>query len=565
MKKILIIIAPFLLVGCSFFKSSKDIKLIPYAQKDKYGYFDLEGKIVINPQFEFASVFREELALVKTTGKNGKWGYIDESGKFKINAIYKDATVFQNGLAWVILENGEPCAIDKNGEIKFTLKQAEDVRLFSEELAAFSKVDSTNTSWGFVDKSGEQAINPQFEAVGDFHDGKCAVKNKDGKWGYIDKSGKIVINHQFDRAESFKNGKAIVQLDDKTGVIDKEGKYIINPQFKNAYSDGNKYLIDQDDKWGWCDADGKFIINPQFEEASFFGDSKLASVKSSDKWGYVDNEGKIIINPQFDLALPFMNGMAIVKSGDKFGLIDKDGKFKVNPQFDVIGEDLIYYLHDISIKNSITSDYLDLNQILAVINIDKPENLSFEDNFQKILNKTGKSLSDFSTSNDIHSIFENKRINNVASYGFGVMGKLKDINSNTYEYYVTKENPQGFLYVIALSGKANGKAETVERAFEKKLKGYSLMKKGYVDETYTSVYKNSKNILVISNNGLSNPIFYILKNDFDISSYLNKIEEKSNKSISVDNEEPIEYEDTFDSAATVVDSVAIVVDSASTY
>ena len=29
----------------------------------------------------------------------------------------------------------------------------------------------------------------------------------------------------------------------------------------------------------------------------FFGDSKLACIKSSDKWGYIDNEGKIMINP----------------------------------------------------------------------------------------------------------------------------------------------------------------------------------------------------------------------------------------------------------------------------
>ena len=134
------IIAPLLLVGCSFFKSSKDIELIPYTQKDKYGYFDLEGKIVINPQFAVATAFREDLALVKTTGENGKWGFIDKEGKFVINATYKDATVFQEGLAWVVSENTAPTAIDKKGEIKFTLKDAEQVRLFSEDLAAFSKV-----------------------------------------------------------------------------------------------------------------------------------------------------------------------------------------------------------------------------------------------------------------------------------------------------------------------------------------------------------------------------------------------------------------------------------------
>ena len=39
MKKILMLIMPLLLASCSYFKSSKDIELIPYAQKEKYGYF----------------------------------------------------------------------------------------------------------------------------------------------------------------------------------------------------------------------------------------------------------------------------------------------------------------------------------------------------------------------------------------------------------------------------------------------------------------------------------------------------------------------------------------------
>lgn len=565
MKKILMIIAPLLLASCSYFKSSKEIDLIPYAQKEKYGYFDLEGKIVINPQFAYATAFREDIALVKTTGDEGKWGYINKSGKFIINATFKDATVFQEGVAWVVLENGAPSIIDHRGEVKFVLKEAENVRLFSEGIAAFSKVDSTATIWGFVDKSGKQIINPQFDEVGDFHDGKCAVKNKEGKWGYIDKSGKIVINHQFHSAAAFKDGQAVVTLDDKAGVIDNDGKYTINPQFGNAYADGDKYLINQDNKYGWCDKEGKFIINPQFDDATFFGDSKLASIKNSDKYGYIDEEGKIMINPQFDEAYQFIGDVALVKSGNKYGLIDKEGKYKVNPQFETIGEDLAAYLFDYSTKGSINSDYLDIDLILKVINVNNPEDLSFDDDFQTILNKTGKSLSDFNAYGDIHSIFENKKIINEASYGFGVMGKLKDFNSYTYEYFVTKENPQGFLYVIALSGKAYGKAEAVEKAFEKKLNGYNLMKKGYANEAYTCVYKNNKNIVVISNNGLSNPIFYILKKDFDISDYLNKIVEKSGESNSTNNVEDYDSDAYIDSAAMVIDSAAMVVDSAAAY
>jgi hypothetical protein len=51
---------------------------------------------------------------------------------------------------------------------------------------------------------------------------------------------------------------------------------------------------------------------------------------------------------------------------------------------------------DYSTKGNITSDYLDTDKILKVINVDKPENLSFTDDSQTILNKTGKSINDFS-------------------------------------------------------------------------------------------------------------------------------------------------------------------------
>ena len=193
MKKITVLLVVLqLFASCSLFKSSNDLELIPFEQKGKYGYFDLEGKIVINPQFAFATAFREDLALVRLSGDDGKWGYIDKKGKFVINATYKDATVFQDGLAWVVTDNAAPSAIDKDGKIKFTLKQANDVKLFSEGLAGFSVKDTTNNeTWGFVDKSGISTVNPQFFDIGDYSESKCAVKNKEGKWGFIDKSGKI--------------------------------------------------------------------------------------------------------------------------------------------------------------------------------------------------------------------------------------------------------------------------------------------------------------------------------------------------------------------------------------
>lgn len=555
MKKILMLLLSVLLVGCNFFNSSKKIELIPFLQKDKYGYFDLEGKIVINPQFQYASAFRNGIALVKTTGDEGKWGYIDKDGKFVINATYKDATVFQEGIAWVVSENSAPTAIDPKGEIKFTLKEAENVRLFSDELAAFSKPDSTSTIWGFVDKSGNQAVSPQFTEVGDFSDGKCAVKNKEGKWGFIDKSGKIIINYQFDSAEKFVDGKSIVYLDKKAGVIDEDGKYIINPQFQYAFIDEDKYLIYQDDKAGWCDDKGKFIINPQFTSASSFGKNKLTSVKSADKYGYIDEEGKIMINPQFDEASQFFGDVAIVKTADKYGLIDKEGKYVVNPQFEEIGYDLFAYLNDFSYKDSVTSDYLDVDAILKVVNVNNPENLTFNDSFQTILTKINKTMDDYSAYDDNNYVFRSKPINKSANYSFAFMGNIKQYDYWDSSYYMINGNPTGFFYTINLQGTAYGKTETIQKAFEKKLTGYTLMKKGYISGTYTSVYKCNKNYVITASEYSNKVYFYILNPSFDIANYISRISDKSD----VNANDAVE-DVAVDSTVAAVDSAAVSTD-----
>jgi len=324
--------------------SNISLSLIPYESSGgEEGYFASDGKIVINPQFSSTSVFREGLALVSQGW--GKCGFIDEEGKFVINAQYYYATVFNEGLAWVVPEKSSPVAINKKGEIKISLPDAQSVRIFREGLAAYTIKDKEGTyKAGFVDKKGNVVINPQFSNVGYFSEGLCAVRSDEGKWGYIDTKGNIVINPQFNEAGEFKDGLAVVEFDYKAGLIDKDGKYIINPQYYEMAADGNMFMFTQDYKIGWCDKTGKIIINPQFEEALPFAGGDLAAVMIGEKVGYIDKSGKIIINPQFDGGMPFSSGNALVVVGDKIGLIDKNGKYLVNPQFDNVPDDLVEFL-----------------------------------------------------------------------------------------------------------------------------------------------------------------------------------------------------------------------------
>ncbi len=503
--------------------SISEVKLIPVKSGEDFQYINKEGEIIINPQFRNATIFREGLALVQTSGNEAKWGFITEDGKYAINAQYDEATVFSEDLAWVVAENTAPAAIDKKGEVKFTLHEAENVRLFKDGLAAFSIINEEGEeNWGFVNKEGKVTINPQFSTVSSFSDGKCGVTNIDGKWGFINKEGKIIINYQFDGAKDFKNGKCIVESGNKKGVIDKDGKYIINPQFSNMVIDGELFLVSQDGKWGWCDKDGKLIINPQFGDAYPFHGNKITAVQSGKSFGYIDREGKFIINPQFDMALPFNGQLALVVSASKIGFIDQDGKYVINPQFDGISQDLFtHYLTGDSEFSSVNTDYFNVGAITALLNFDSPEGFTFDSTFEEVIKKYGLNESNFSKNRTEYGVLSNKKINNDASYDFYVIGKAYDNVTVTkqgyYGSYTTdelkfngKNKPTSYIYSISLSGKGFGKGEAVITAIQGQLRGYKKDEDQSTDDAYyysdgkkeIRLVENRQNIII----GLSNMI-----------------------------------------------------------
>ena len=342
-----------------FLKSNDDFDtdLLPVKSGEKWGYIDHKGKYVINPQFDEAELFRYGLARVRSI--DGQVGFINKKGNYVIAPEYMDATPFSSGLAFVVREGDYVSCINTKGKEVFKLQQAQSVKWFTEDLAAFYSKDE---KWGFIDKDGNIVINPQFDNVHPFKEGLAAVCDKNEKWGFIDKNGTLVINYQFEDVDDFSEGLAAFFNGDKAGYISKKGEYVINPQFDHAFRfHEGKAAVVLGKLVGFIDKEGHYIINPQFdfEVDPIFMDG-LATVSSGDKAGYIDEKGKYIINPQFDFAYPFIDGLAAVYVGEQFGFVDKKGKYVINPQFDRVYTDL-YELFS-GIAPSINSDYYDAEE-----------------------------------------------------------------------------------------------------------------------------------------------------------------------------------------------------------
>lgn len=181
--------------------------------------------------------------------------------------------------------------------------------------------------FGYIDKSGNFAIQPKFKKAKSFSDG-LALAEENGKWGYIDKKGNWAIQPTFAGAADFNSGYAVVKADKKgaESYINKKGETV-----KGATSDkifdfvDGIAMIKTGDKVGFMNAQMKVVVEPKYQIIKEFV-GNYARVKNNDRWGIIDKTGKVIIDPTYDDIGDYSKGVAWAKNGDNFGLII-NGKF----------------------------------------------------------------------------------------------------------------------------------------------------------------------------------------------------------------------------------------------
>ena len=108
-------------------------------------------------------------------------------------------------------------------------------------------VKSSESDYQLVNENGKTVrrfrlpagyvVNTYGTDVFSFSEGMCPVR-KGNKFGFINLQGKIVINPQFERISCFYEGRALCCINRNNkyywGFIDKSGKWVVKPQFTNV-------------------------------------------------------------------------------------------------------------------------------------------------------------------------------------------------------------------------------------------------------------------------------------------------------------------------------------------
>ncbi len=306
-----------------------------------WGFIDRSGKIVIEPQFKHVDNFSEGLCSVLIPSgflsKRFLWGFINTKGNVVIGGKYGSSGSFKDGYAWVQeplppIDNrdyegpvgGDVCVIDTHGNMVVENLYCPRGRPSDGVSACF---DRGSKKYSFYDSRGRKIIKAKYNSANDFHDGLALVK-LNGKYGYINISGDVVINPIFtyDGKESdFKDGLAVQSLDNHTfGVIDKTGRWVISPRYCEHYPEVKEggVAFANHVPYGYNECYGCKYTLRKGEVFTGFTHEGLIMISRREKKnvleGLVDKNGKVIVPPKFNRIGTFHEGLAQVEVGGNY-------------------------------------------------------------------------------------------------------------------------------------------------------------------------------------------------------------------------------------------------------
>ena len=310
-------------------------------------------KLKFKQEYEIAcSEVGEGLIVVR---KNGLCGYADLDGNIVIPPQFENAEPFKNGVAVVnnyAGDDGHPSLIGRDGS-----KIADLDCTVAKPCGSMLSISTYNwdnipsvLAFGLAAPDGTVVVPPQYDSLFPLTDTLFRVQSADSLWGVIDASGKVILPPEYESVsynetvgllhaeKSFPDPDATPAVppedelqafwqdwldtweNTKAGFLDLDGNPVIPLEYDTVvFGEEGPAIAVKDGKYGGLDRNGNTVIPFEYEwlGCQSGGLYALARVTKDGLWGFIDREGNEVIPCEWPESVAFSHGLAFAGDGTK--------------------------------------------------------------------------------------------------------------------------------------------------------------------------------------------------------------------------------------------------------
>ncbi|QSE99180.1 WG repeat-containing protein [Fulvivirga lutea] len=227
---------------------------------------------------------------------NDLWGYSDIQGNILIEPQYSEAHFFYDDLATVKHKYGKQYVIDRNNEVIF--KTPDSLKIVDNFYEGIAIYESNKTyKKGYIKKTGELITPAIYYQAEKFIDGKAIVKLKYDQVGIINSEGTYKIEPIYQTLWQ-SNNVYVVRFNEKYGLLNEEGNVVLPITHEhydyNLSEDFRIYTFGNNGKYKVYDQEGKQLLSELVTELYVINEKrKIIVAKIDDKYQLINlNSGQ---------------------------------------------------------------------------------------------------------------------------------------------------------------------------------------------------------------------------------------------------------------------------------
>ena len=176
--------------------------------------------------------------------------------------------------------------------------------------------------WGLINASGQLAVKPDYDAIGDFKHYGYAVMQRAGRVGLLNQSGEEIVAPKFDDLKVLDSTLIAVMDLGEWMVINLAGKVVLKKGYQRLQVWPGGYIaFEKNRKWGLVRRDGALVTEPVYDDIQPYGE-KYFITRKGESSGLLTSAGSEILAPVANEIKIFNDSLFFFRSGPSWGAVN---------------------------------------------------------------------------------------------------------------------------------------------------------------------------------------------------------------------------------------------------